>query len=133
MKPFRIFKRVRSRKGVSILETAIALTVITIMSAAVISLFITSIKTESKNLDALYISAHAENATECFRYADDIDELLVAMKTTDDEYTVSDGKLLLKKSSYEITITVDFDSGSLSFLASKPDGKELYSLNYERE
>lgn len=121
------------KKGVSILETAIALTVITIISASVITLIIASVKTENKNYNSLYISSYAESSVECFRFADSSDELFELLKKTDAEYARTDNVFTLDKGQYILTVTVDFESGVLDLLANDPDGKELYALSYRKE
>jgi prepilin-type N-terminal cleavage/methylation domain-containing protein len=62
-------KNIRSRKGVTIIEVVIALAIITIISAATLSLIVMSEGVETKAENAFIVKNSAENAIECFRFA----------------------------------------------------------------
>lgn len=63
-------KNIRSRKGVSLVEVVVALAVITIISISALSVVFMSVKVEAKTVIVFEVRNSAENAIECFRFAD---------------------------------------------------------------
>lgn len=129
------------RKGVTIVELVIALSIITTVSAAALGMMISSSKSESKMMREIEVATYAENAVECFRYviddgnyestADNLKNLLNKTVKNGD-YVVDGNNIVLESSSYNITIKVDFGALTLEFRAvdgSDPN-KEIYSLKY---
>ena len=88
MKRFFV-KRARRRCGISLLETVIALAIISVISAATVTLIVASSRAEARILNDMYITNAAENAVECFQYAENSDELLTLLQRTDAAYAVS--------------------------------------------
>lgn len=63
-------KNICSSKGISMVEVVIALVVITIISIATLSVVFMSVKVEAKAAVTMEVRNAAENAVECFRFAD---------------------------------------------------------------
>ena len=119
-------KRNRSRRGISLVEVVVALTVITIISAAALSLVISSARVDANSLRSTQVMMAAENALECYRFAESKEEFAALLEKTGD-YKGSDGVFVLTEKSY--TITVNYTDTQLTFSATDSDGKEIY--NYE--
>ena len=58
----------------------IALAIISVISAATVTLIVASSRAEARILNDMYITNAAENAVECFQYAENSDELLALLK-----------------------------------------------------
>ena len=84
-----------SRRGFTVLEVVIALTVITIVSASAFALIHSHIKLEQQSIQSIEATNIAENAIECFRFANgDSGGFKDAYETavsTDDSPVVLDG------------------------------------------
>lgn len=73
----------RQKKGFSLMEAVIALSLITIISISMISLLLAAGKVEIKTFETQQYYNLAENAVECFRYADgDADTFLTVVNAT---------------------------------------------------
>lgn len=115
--------RLRSRKGLSLVEVMVALAVIAIISAAALSLVVSSSRLDAKSVKTAKVMMAAENALECFRYADDTGEFKDLLNETDAVYTSQDGKLVTNANGYVIHITVDETYKELTFVAYETDEK----------
>ena len=60
---------ISSRRGFTVLEVVIALTVITIVSASAFALIHSHLKLEKQSVQSIEATNIAENAIECFRFA----------------------------------------------------------------
>lgn len=131
-KLFYLFTKKRKR-GITIIETVIALTVISIISAAAITMVMASTRAEAKSVNSIHITIEAKNAVECFRYADNTDEMLDLLKKTNNAYikNASD-RLVLSKASYELTVYPDFMTNNIEIYALNSNGDEIYRLNYQK-
>jgi len=126
----KIFK---SKRGFSMTEVIIALTIITVVSAAAVSLIVASVKQQTDTINSLEIYNCAENSIEIFRFSDDMNEMLGYLKKTDGDYKISDGEIILEKDNYTVKISVDFSANKLDFDAiQKRGGKSIYSVSYEK-
>lgn len=119
-------KSARSRRGISLVEVIVALAVITIISTAALSLVISSARVDANSLRSTRVMIAAENALECYRFAENEEEFAELLGNTGD-YIEADGSYVLTESSY--AITVKYEDDSLRFTAIDSDGKEIY--NYE--
>lgn len=113
--------RLRSRKGLSLVEVMVALAVIAIISAAALSLVVSSSRLDAKSVKTAKVMMAAENALECFRYADDTGEFKNLLNETDAVYTSQDDKLVTNANGYVIHITVV--GKELTFIAYETDEK----------
>ena len=134
MKRFFV-KRARRRCGISLLETVIALAIISVISAATVTLIVASSRAEARILNDMYITNAAENAVECFQYAENSDELLTLLQRTDAAYAVSGEdpqRIFLTKSTYTVTVLADFVGNTVEIYATDEDGEEIYRLAYQK-
>ena len=122
-------KRNRSRRGISLVEVVVALTVITIISAAALSLVISSARVDANSLRSTQVMMAAENALECYRFAESKEEFAALLEKTGD-YKGSDGVFVLTEKSY--TITVNYTDTQLTFSATDSDGKEIYKYEFNK-
>lgn len=112
--------RLRSRKGLSLVEVMVALAVIAIISAAALSLVVSSSRLDAKSVKTAKVMMAAENALECFRYADNTEEFKNLLKNKTG-YTSQDDKLVTNANGYVIHITVV--GKELTFIAYETDEK----------
>ena len=143
-------KNIRSRKGVSMAEVVVALLVISIISAATMSVVMQSVNQEAKSVQVFEVRNSAENAMECFRFAsvqqDGFDpELFIECmnKTTADaQFAEQDGSYILDAGSYTVTITLltvqeteqETEQETVygfSYLAVNDDGEEIFSYTFQ--
>lgn len=132
---FNGLKRCRSRKGITLVEVVVALTIITVISGATVLLLSASVRSDARTLDSFYASAEAENAVECFRFADDGSELLRALDAVDPDYKQSetDGRIfVLRKNTYTVKITADFTYNTIEITVVDIYGDTIYSLDYKK-
>lgn len=105
-------ENIRSRKGISMVEVVVALVVITIISLATLSVVFVSAKVEAKTIVSMEVRNSAENAVECFRFANGNKEIFIAClneTVADNGFRNSEEKPLvymLDKGNYTITITL---------------------------
>ena len=122
-------KRNRSRRGISLVEVVVALTVITIISAAALSLVISSARVDANSLRSTQVMMAAENVLECYRFAESEEEFAALLEKTGD-YKGSDGVFVLTEKSY--VITVHYTNTKLTFSATDGDGEEIYSYEFDK-
>lgn len=109
-------ENMRSRKGVALAEVVIALVVITIISVATLSVMFSSVQIENKTIVAMDVRNQAENAIECFRFADgNLKTFIDCLKKTEKELAFAGAEgnrraYVLDKGGYEIAITVTIDN-----------------------
>lgn len=145
------------RRGVSIVELAVALAIISIVSGSALSIMLASSKNESKMMREIEVTNQAENAIECFRYVIDahygdpvggLKDLLnkttkgiYQIETTDNVEVVEEGENSTIKIGtvkldgslpYVITIEVDFENNKLEFVAveKNDESKKIYKFSY---
>ena len=82
-----------SRRGFTVAEVAVALAVIVIISGATLIFVASQAKVEARTVHTIEATNIAENAIECFRYSNDVDEFEKTMpgleKSADGIYTVT--------------------------------------------
>ena len=113
--------KVNSKKrGFTIVELVVAMTIIVIVSATAIALINTQNTIHLRTMQTIEATNMAENAIECFRYVDSVDEfetayaktgVTVQNKTTDNAKTT----FSFEESNMNVTITVT--SNELTFVA----------------
>ena len=74
-------------KGVTIMEMVIALTVITIISGAALSIILSSIKVESRSAQIVEVTNLVESSIECFQYSDNENKFLDLLHKIDEKFT----------------------------------------------
>ena len=121
---------IRSRRGISIVEVVIALVIITIISASALSMIMMSVEVERKSVMAVEVENCAENAIECFRYADDEGEFLTCLQKTGSFTKEEDGSFVLRASGYTVTITPENDE--FAFTAVSTGGVEICAFTFTK-
>ena len=106
---------ISSRRGFTVLEVVIALTVIVIVSASAFALIHSHIKLEQQSIQSIEATNIAENAIECFRYAKDedypkdnsIDEFEAAYEAViKKNIDFNAGKCIYTDGALEVTFTI---------------------------
>ena len=125
-------KRNRSRRGISLVEVVVALTVIAIISSAALSLVISSARVDANSLRSTQVMMAAENVLECYRFAESEGDFADLLQKTGD-YTKEPeaiGTYFLAEKSY--VITVSYSAEKLIFSAADSDGKEIYKYEFNK-
>lgn len=127
-------KKLSARKGISLTEVVVALAVISIISAAALSLVISSANIEADVVRTMNVSAAADDVLDCFRYADNNEEFEATIQKLDGYQTTGDGQYVLNKPNYVIVIKIN--GNNLSFEAVKckdgEKGESIYSYEYTK-
>ena len=121
--------RNRSRRGISLVEVVVALAVITIISAAALSLVISSARVDANSLRSTQVMIAAENSLECYRFAGSDEEFAALLEKTGD-YKKVDGAYVMTEKAY--VITVNYTNTRLTFRATDGDGEEIYSYEFDK-
>ena len=133
--------RKNTRKGFSLLEALVSLTVVVIVSIATVSLMLTSARLDGENMRSFEAHNQAENAVECFRFAEDQDEFLEAfaksLQTPVEEgeelpkFEEIEGQNVFSQNGYVVTFTaLNFAGHNFAYTASE-NGVEIYTFIYE--
>ena len=126
-------KTLKNKRGMTLLETVVALALLAIISVVSISVSVMSIKSEEKNIQATEIAIICENAVECFRFDSDPNKFKDLFEKTGENLSKgekSDNVFTIEKSSYSVTITIV--EQKISIVATGKNGAEIYSLEYVR-
>ena len=129
-------KNIRSRKGISMVEVVVALVVITIISLATLSVVFVSAKVEAKTFVAMEVRNSAENAVECFRFANgDIDVFIACLNKTGQQFNeASNGSYISNAGRYIVTITLKKDENdklvSFTYEAKDSAGADIYDFTF---
>ena len=121
--------RNRSRRGISLVEVVVALAVITIISAAALSLVISSARVDANSLRSTQITIAAENSLECYRFAESEEKFAELLEKTGDYKKVDDAYVMTEKA---YVITVNYTNTRLTFSATDGDGEEIYSYEFDK-
>lgn len=119
----------RSRRGISLVEVVVALTVIAIISAAALSLVISSARVDANSLRSTQVTIAAENSLECYRFAGSEEEFAALLERTGDYKKVDDAYVLTEKA---YVITVHYTNTKLTFSAADGDGEEIYKYEFTK-
>ncbi len=126
---------ISSRKGVSIIEVVIALVVISIISAATVSVIVKSIGVETNSVATYEVRNSAENAIDCFRFADGDEATFIdCLNDTvgENAFTSQNGSYVCDAGGYRVTITLLEGQGGFTYQAVDSDGKEIYGFTFEK-
>ena len=127
-----------SRKGVTILEMIIALTVITIISGIALSMAMTAVEVENKSQAGIEMTSRIESIVECFQFSDTqemFEELIKKLEKSEDAFEAgtSDNDniskvLVLDKGNYKIAIKIYNDFKKIEINANlKGDDNKTYT------
>lgn len=132
-----MISKLKNRRGVSIVEVVVAMTIIVLISGTAMSFIFTSDANADK--DVAYTDARllAENALEIFKYADNatdyqkiFEQHLEKGDTLNENtysYTYAPGYVTLN-------VKATYDDGNKVFtaVAKKQNGDELFNIKYEK-
>lgn len=125
-----------NRRGFSVLELVVALTIIVLISAAAVTFLIAATKAEAKLTARMEVTNSAENAIEAFRYSSSAADFDLFLLYSGEHYTPADGASETYRAYskttpfYQIWLTVDYAENQLEFYAVDTSGKEIYRFNY---
>lgn len=122
-------QNIASRKGVSIVEVVVALVIISIISASALSMMMMSVKVERQSLTAIELENTAEDAVDCFRFAQNNADFLECLQKTGD-FVEEDGNFVLRAGSY--TVTIRPGANQFEYSAVYLNGEEICVFTYKR-
>lgn len=125
---------ISSRKGVSIVEVVVALVVISLISAATTSVIMKSLDVETKSVAVYAVRNSAENAMDCFRFADGDEGVFIDCLNdtiSGNGFVAQSGSYVYDTESYRITITLLNEQKGFVYQAVRSDGKEIYSFTFQ--
>lgn len=121
----------KSRRGFTVAEVVVALTIIVLVSGASVLTFATQARIEAKTAQTFEATNIAENAIECFIYANGDAEkfesaffneysgyTLVGSGTSEDPYTVTKGG---------VTATITIENKKIEITVVNPNNKNILS------
>lgn len=122
-----------SRRGVSLVEVVVALVVISVISAATMSVLMNAVTQENKSAITLEVKNTAENAIACFRFADGEEGAFIEYlnrTVAEEEFTKQNGSYVFSAEGYTITITMLTEQVGFSFRAVNGNDKELANFTF---
>ncbi len=130
----------KKKRGISLLEAVICLTVITLVSTAFVSIAMIFSKAEIKNTTHLQAISYSESIVECFRYCESNDDMENALtlldgsfvKVESDEKDTDIASYRLEKAGYVINVTTSFAQNKLEIQVADNNGNEINRITYEK-
>ena len=119
----------RSRKGMSMVEVVIAMVIISVISASALSMIMMSINVEANAIRSVEIEESAENAIDCFRFAESDGEFLQALQKCA-PYEQVETRFVLKAAGF--TVTVVPSGNQFEYTAVDADGETIYTFTYSK-
>ena len=124
----------RSRRGVTVAEVAIALVIIAIISGTAVGLILNSVKVEANFVAVTQTQTSAENVLECFRFSDNPDTFLQTLQTLGAyEFDSEQNAYILTGKTVNVTVKASFAPKKLEYTAVKSNGEEIYSYTFPVE
>lgn len=123
----------RPRRGITITEVTIALVIISIISAAALSVVMYSVNVEKQAFSVINAKTAAENTLACFRYAETQEEFAQALEKTGAYEQQPDGSWVLSDNGCTVTVKADFTQRYFEYSAVNADGEQIYAFRYPRE
>lgn len=120
--------KTRSRRGITLVEVVVALTIIVIVSGAAIALISSHTKLEARTVQAVEAANIAENAIECFRYAKD-DEAFYSVFSKTCEPTPDNGTpttYMVKKNGATVTVKPIYSENKIVINAVYSNGDSIF-------
>lgn len=125
----------KNKRGYSLVEVVIALTVIVIVSVSALSIVLSSITTKQNAINKSYAQNFADNVWECFKAAGSEGEFisLVGLSKDDEVSLIDEPKYtyVSEKNKFTITITVTYPS--LNVVVTDKDGDVIISFDYTKK
>ena len=131
----------KKKRGISLLEAVICLTVITLVSTAFVSIAMIFSKEEIQNTTHLQAISYSESIVECFRYCESNEDMENALTLLDGSFvkvesdekdTDSASYRLEKKAGYVINVTTSFAQNKLEIQVADNNGNEINRITYEK-
>lgn len=127
----------KNKRGYSLVEVVIALTVIVIVSISAISIMLSSITTKQHAINKSYAQNFADNVWECFKAADTEEDFifLVGLSKDAEVSLINDTKYTYEstKNKFKAKITVAYDSRpTLTIEVTESDGDKIISFKYTK-
>lgn len=130
----------KKKRGISLLEAVICLTVITLVSTAFVSIAMIFSKAEIQNTTHLQAISYSESIVECFRYCESNEDLENALtlldgsfvKVESDEKDTDSASYRLEKAGYVINVTTSFAQNKLEIQVADNNGNEINRITYEK-
>lgn len=116
-----------TRKGITIMEMVIALTVITIISGAALSIILSSLKVESRSAQIVEVTNLVESSIECFQYSDNDNEFLDLLHKIDEKFTKTIVYINTENNENEEEKEIDYIVYALI------DGVKIIQIKYDKE
>ena len=126
--------KLKKNRGFSIAETAIALAIIAIVTAAALTVVMASISARVKATNISEAQDFAHNMLECFKAADNIDEFENNVRFAEG-LEWPEGKTTYKykaENKFTADITANCDDGNFSITVVDTKGEEIISLDYTK-
>lgn len=144
----RVEKKVRSKRGFTILEVVIAMAIIAIVTATAASIMTSAQKSMARSQKSVLAANDIANITECFKYTvcesgsiDDFEKAVAdfekavafAFGLAPEGFTPTDGVYGLTRDGYVITVTVTTTgTETVNSVAKDGDGKVIFELTYSQ-
>lgn len=135
-------RQLHSRKGVTVAEVVIALVIIAAISAFTLSLIVMSIGVETKSESAIEVKNAAENAIECFRFANGDKETFWTCLERTGKYAfgkIEDGVFSKTENKTDANVarldadgcvmTITWEASRFSFVAER-GGEQVYRFKF---
>lgn len=124
----------RCRKGITVAEVAVALVIISIVSAAAVGMALSSVKVEANFVAVTQTQTSAQNVLDCFRFSDDADTFLQALqKLGNYTFNAEENAYVLTAKNMTVTVKASFSPKNLEYTAAKPSGEEIYAFTFPLE
>lgn len=139
LRPLRGSGKPRSlKKGISIMETVVSLAVIALISFTAIGFIGRFSTVNTKMIYETRARLSAENALECFKYADNTEDFFTALSLTEQGYEKSENIYTLNDYNYTVFVMVSYpDSEGKAYFECKvtdKDNKVIISIDsYSKE
>lgn len=129
-----------NKKGFSLAESVIALSVVTIVSICAITIVISSITSKTKTIQKLNSQNFAYNVVECFKVSSDINEFdsyLDSLTNKDLSYISNSESnsiysFILEETNYSTVITYSNDNKKLTINITNDKNETIISLEYNK-
>ena len=125
-----MIKTIKSRRGISMVEVIVALTVIVIVSAAALSLITAHTHLEARTAQTIEATNIAENAVECFRFNSTEEGFKNAFLQTDVSYDETEG--IDTSGSLTAKIEIDDNTNTITVVVKNASGDTLVDVTYTK-
>ncbi len=132
-RPFR--KRIKDRRGFSLAEVVVGLTVVVMVSAAALNVIIASIQMEAKYLNETTALCACESVVACVRFSEDADELrdaLIEMADTKASAMLTETSIEFKQNTVRVSVVFDVLFTKFDITAKTLSGETIHQVTYEK-